>query len=162
MCSSDLMAERYGEELAQSLPEADAVLGFDDYPDIAQTLRRIVAGDRPAAHVPSDRRHLLPISPVERPAQVQSIPGHAHAGDPVSQEAPGWTPPVLRRRLDGSPVAPVKLASGCDRRCSFCAIPSFRGSFVSRPVDDVLAELAWLADQGVREAVLVKIGRAHV
>ncbi len=37
-------------------------------------------------------------------------------------------------------MAPLKLASGCDRRCSFCAIPSFRGSFVSRRPSDVLGE----------------------
>ncbi|MFN8171090.1 MAG: radical SAM protein [Candidatus Nanopelagicales bacterium] len=49
----------------------------------------------------------------------------------------------------------MKLASGCDRRCAFCAIPSFRGSFVSRPAADVLAEIGWLAGQGVREIVLV-------
>jgi MiaB/RimO family radical SAM methylthiotransferase len=47
------------------------------------------------------------------------------------------------------------LASGCDRRCSFCAIPTFRGSFVSRPADDVLAEGRWLAATGARELVLV-------
>src|SRR5664280_22283 len=46
-------------------------------------------------------------------------------------------------------------ASGCDRRCSFCAIPSFRGAFVSRPWADVLAEAHWLAEGGVRELVLV-------
>jgi MiaB/RimO family radical SAM methylthiotransferase len=49
----------------------------------------------------------------------------------------------------------VKLASGCDRRCSFCAIPSFRGAFVSRPPLDVVTEIAWLVDQDVREVVLV-------
>jgi len=52
-------------------------------------------------------------------------------------------------------MAPLKLASGCDRRCSFCAIPSFRGSFVSRRPSDVLAEARWLADDGVREVFLV-------
>ena len=71
------------------------------------------------------------------------------------EDVPGWQPPVLRVRLDGSPVAPVKLASGCDRRCSFCAIPSFRGSFVSRLPDDIVAEIRWLVGEGVREAVLV-------
>ncbi|MFN8170678.1 MAG: 30S ribosomal protein S12 methylthiotransferase RimO [Candidatus Nanopelagicales bacterium] len=148
------LAERYGRDLADELPEADAVLGFDDYPDIADRLRRIVQGERPVAHTPSDRRHLLPISPVDRPAVAAVVPGH---GDIVGSPspAPGWQPPVLRRRLDGSPVAPVKLASGCDRRCAFCAIPSFRGSFVSRPAADVLAEIGWLAGQGVREIVLV-------
>src|SRR3954453_18947177 len=60
------LAERYGAELATSLPEADAVLGFDDYPDIADRLRSILAGEKHAAHTPTDRRLLLPISPVER------------------------------------------------------------------------------------------------
>jgi ribosomal protein S12 methylthiotransferase len=147
------LAERYGRDLAESLPEADAVLGFDDYPDIAETLRRIVGGEQHVSHAPTDRRHLLPLTPVERPAAAGSVPGHGAAAD--EEHEPGWTPPVLRRRLDGSPVAPVKLASGCDRRCSFCAIPSFRGSFVSRPPQDVVAEIAWLVDQGVCEVVLV-------
>jgi ribosomal protein S12 methylthiotransferase len=52
-------------------------------------------------------------------------------------------------------VAPLKIASGCDRRCSFCAIPSFRGAFVSRRPPEILAEARWLASQGVRELVLV-------
>ncbi|MDQ1586338.1 MAG: ribosomal protein methylthiotransferase, partial [Actinomycetota bacterium] len=49
----------------------------------------------------------------------------------------------------------LKLASGCDRRCTFCAIPSFRGSFVSRRPGEILTEARWLADNGVREVVLV-------
>ena len=52
-------------------------------------------------------------------------------------------------------MAPLKLASGCDRRCSFCAIPSFRGSFVSRRPSDVLGEARWLGEQGVKELFLV-------
>jgi len=62
---------------------------------------------------------------------------------------------VLRRRLDGGPVAPLKIASGCDRRCSFCAIPAYRGAFLSRPPADLVAEAKWLASQGVRELLLV-------
>ncbi len=147
------LAERYGRELAEQLPEADAVLGFDDYPDIGEKLRRIVAGEQHVPHTPTDRRHLLPISPVDRQAAAGDVPGHASVV--VDDDIPGWQPPVLRRRLDGSPVAPVKLASGCDRRCSFCAIPSFRGSFVSRPPQDIVAEVDWLVGQGVREVVLV-------
>jgi MiaB/RimO family radical SAM methylthiotransferase len=127
------MAERYGAELAESLPEADAVLGFDDYPDIAARLRSIVAGERPHAHTPQDRRRLLPISPTDRAA----------------------APVVQRSRLTSGPMAPLKLASGCDRRCTFCAIPSFRGSFVSRRPTDVLDEARWLAGDGVRELFLV-------
>ena len=135
------LAERYGADLAASLPEADAVLGFDDYPDIADRLTGIINGDRHEAHVPRDRRKLLPISPAQRQEAPQSIPGHA--------------PASLRIRLDKGPTASLKLASGCDRRCSFCAIPSFRGSFVSRRPTEVLDEARWLASQGARELFLV-------
>ena len=148
------LAERYGRDLAESLPEADAVLGFDDYPDIAARLRSIVAGERHEPHVPADRRRLLPISPAERDAGTLSVPGHA-APDLPTGLAPDSGPRAVRRRLDGGPMAPLKLASGCDRRCSFCAIPSFRGSFVSRRPSDVVQEGRWLAGQGVRELFLV-------
>jgi ribosomal protein S12 methylthiotransferase len=147
------LAERYGADLAESLPEADAVLGFDDYPDIAERLRAILAGERHAAHTPSDRRRLLPISPVERSASDVVVPGHGL--DTIGTGAPATGPRTVRRRLEGGPMAPLKLASGCDRRCAFCAIPSFRGSFVSRRPSDVVAEARWLAERGVRELFLV-------
>jgi ribosomal protein S12 methylthiotransferase len=147
------LAERYGAELATSLPEADAVLGFDDYPDIADRLRSILAGEKHAAHTPTDRRLLLPISPVERDSSEVVVPGHGL--DTLGAGAPATGPRAVRRRLDGGPMAPLKLASGCDRRCTFCAIPSFRGSFVSRRPSDVLAEARWLGGQGARELFLV-------
>ncbi|MCD6640121.1 MAG: 30S ribosomal protein S12 methylthiotransferase RimO [Nocardioides sp.] len=148
------LAERYGKDLAESLPEADAVLGFDDYPDIAARLRAIVGGERHQAHTPSDRRKLLPISPVERHDTAVSLPGHGDASE-VGLGGPSTGPRAVRRRLSDAPWAPLKLASGCDRRCTFCAIPSFRGSFVSRRPSDVLQEARWLAEQGVRELFLV-------
>ncbi|MEI2809800.1 MAG: 30S ribosomal protein S12 methylthiotransferase RimO [Nocardioides sp.] len=137
------LAERYGAELAEALPEADAVLGFDDYPRIAERLRAIVGGERPESHVPRDRRTLLPLTPVRRDPASISVPGVS-----PSPDAP-------RRRLTSGPMAPLKLASGCDRRCTFCAIPRFRGSFVSRRPVDVLSEARWLAETGVRELFLV-------
>ena len=143
------LAERYGARLARELPEADAVLGFDHYAEIGNRLDDVVAGRPPAAHEPRDRRTLLPLTPVERPtaSSTVAVPGHG----------PGWLEPnaVLRRRLGHGPVAPLKLASGCDRRCAFCAIPSFRGAYVSRPPEDILAEAEWLARDGVRELFLV-------
>ncbi|MGY1653798.1 30S ribosomal protein S12 methylthiotransferase RimO [Geodermatophilus sp. SYSU D01119] len=143
------MAERYGSELAGALPEA-TVLGFDDYAAIGDRLDDVLA-DRPLVpHTPRDRRTLLPISPVERTAAVAA----GRAGDAEAPAIPGhgW---VQRRRLASGPTAALKLASGCDRRCAFCAIPTFRGSFVSRPPADVLTEARWLAGQGVTELVLV-------
>jgi ribosomal protein S12 methylthiotransferase len=141
------LAERYGNELADAMPEADAVLGFDDYADVAGRLRSILAGKRHPAHVPQDRRKLLPIAPAARPTAAAgvSVPGHAPASGPRT----------FRRRLAGGPTAPVKIASGCDRRCTFCAIPSFRGAYVSRPMADIVAEARWLAEDGVRELYLV-------
>ncbi|MFE9413662.1 30S ribosomal protein S12 methylthiotransferase RimO [Streptomyces sp. NPDC006704] len=154
------MAERYGKDLAEALPEADGVLGFDDYADISDRLQTILNGGIHASHTPRDRRKLLPISPAERQAAPDvALPGHAQ--DTPPEDLPEGLAPAsgprapLRRRLDTSPVASVKLASGCDRRCSFCAIPSFRGSFISRRPSDVLGETRWLAEQGVKEIMLV-------
>ena len=141
------LAERYGTQLAEQLPEADAVLGFDSYADLSSHLDAVLAGAVVPSHTPGDRRRLLPLSPVARqePAALLDVGLPGHAGGPK----------VLRKRLDDSPVAPLKLASGCDRRCAFCAIPSFRGAFVSRRPADVVAEARWLSEHGVRELVLV-------
>jgi ribosomal protein S12 methylthiotransferase RimO len=138
------MAERYGSELAGALPEA-TVLGFDDYGAIGDRLDDVLAGRPLIPHTPRDRRTLLPISPVDRTAMTRAadapaIPGH------------DW---LRRKRLAAGPTAALKLASGCDRRCAFCAIPTFRGAFVSRPPAEVLGEAQWLASQGVTELVLV-------
>lgn len=135
------LAERYGQTLADELPEADAVLGFDTYADMSTHLRTILDGGTVPSHVPSDRRKLLPLSPATRQTASADValPGHA---------AP-------RARLGTGPWAPLKIASGCDRRCAFCAIPMFRGSFVSRRPTDILDEARWLSTQGVRELFLV-------
>jgi MiaB/RimO family radical SAM methylthiotransferase len=130
------MAERYGKELADALPEADAILGFDDYVDISARLNTIISGGHIQAHTPKDRRSLLPIAPSERQASVEV-------------KAP------QRTRLDSAPISPLKIATGCDRRCSFCAIPIFRGAFVSRRPTEILDDAHWLVSQGVSELFLV-------
>ena len=139
------MAERYGQELANALPEADAILGFDDYKDISARLQSIMAGNAHTPHVPRDRRTLLPIAPVDRAA----------VRNEEYQSALGAGGSVLRKRLGNAPWAPLKIASGCDRRCTFCAIPYFRGAFVSRRPTEVLDEARWLSDNGVSELFLV-------
>jgi ribosomal protein S12 methylthiotransferase len=139
------MAERYGNELATALPEADAILGFDDYQEISARLSTIIDGGKISAHTPKDRRTLLPIAPSQRAEQK--------AKQNLKDISPIGT--VLRKRLDKAPIAPLKIASGCDRRCSFCAIPYFRGSFVSRTPNEIIEEAKWLADSGVSELYLV-------
>ena len=156
------LAERYGSVLAAELPEAQ-VLSFDDYADIGARLDGVLAGERRPAHEPRDRRKLLPIAPVARsaapgshpPGHGPARPGPAGITDLPPGLAPASGPRTLRRRLSGGPVAPLKIASGCDRRCSFCAIPAFRGAFLSRPPEDLVAEAEWLSGHGVRELVLV-------
>jgi len=155
------LAERYGSQLAEALPEAQ-ILSFDDYGDIAARLDAVLAGERLPAHEPRDRRRLLPLAPAGRPsAPHPHVPGHGMPGtgsaipDLPPGMAPASGPRTVRRRLGGGPVAPLKIASGCDRRCSFCAIPAFRGAFLSRPPEDVIAEAGWLAGHGVAELLLV-------
>ncbi|MGI8493270.1 MAG: MiaB/RimO family radical SAM methylthiotransferase [Acidimicrobiales bacterium] len=104
------MAERYGSELAEALPEADLVAGFG----VPVTLGRQRPGEAPA--LPSFDLLNLPRPPASAP----------------------W--------------AYVKVAEGCDRRCGFCAIPSFRGRQRSRPASAVLEEVEALA---ASEVVLV-------
>jgi len=130
------MAERYGNELAEALPDTDAILSFDDYQDISARLQSIIAGNSHKAHIPRDRRALLPIAPSDR------------ADARVDVE-------FSRKRLGTAPWAPLKIASGCDRRCSFCAIPYFRGAFVSRRPHEIMDEARWLVANGVTELFLV-------
>jgi ribosomal protein S12 methylthiotransferase len=143
------MAERYGKELAEALPEADAILGFDDYQDISAKLQSILSGNTHTSHTPQDRRALLPITPVARAEARREVRDAEH----TSQVGAGGS--LFRKRLGNAPWAPLKIASGCDRRCSFCAIPYFRGSFISRPPQEILEEAQWLAQNGVSELFLV-------
>ena len=139
------MAERYGNELAEEMSETDAILSVDDYKDISTRLNTILDGGKITPHTPKDRRSLLPIAPVDR-AQVREERKLVEV-NPIGS--------VLRKRLDNAPIAPLKIASGCDRRCSFCAIPYFRGSFISRKPEEIIEEAKWLADNGVSELYLV-------
>jgi ribosomal protein S12 methylthiotransferase len=134
-----------------------------------RTLLPITPADRqPGPATPADRqpgpaapadRQPGPAAPADRQPRpvtqaARTVGSQSTAVDPVAP----WTGPsgsVFRRRLSAGVVAPLKIASGCDRRCSFCAIPSFRGAFVSRRPPEILAEARWLATQGVRELVLV-------
>ena len=138
------LAERYGEQLAEQLPEADAVLGFDSYRDMSTHLQTILAGGHVASHTPGDRRTpaaALARRAAGRAAAASRCPATATRSrmPPLSLDgadsrpgaagvrSPASGPRVIRARLDGRPWAPLKIASGCDRRCSFCAIPMFRG-----------------------------------
>jgi ribosomal protein S12 methylthiotransferase len=139
------LAERYTAELRVELPEADAIVPFSDYGKLPSLLggrtnpqARSIGG---AESAPPN--HPGPtLVPVGRRALPMVFPTPAGAAFPARAAARG-------------PVALVKLAEGCDRDCSFCAIPSFRGRFRSRRPTEILDEVAWLAGQGVSEVCLV-------
>ena len=76
------LAERYGADLAEELPEAQ-VLSFDDYADIAARLDDVLAGRKRPAHVARDRRTLLPVSPASR-QHARSRDAGPTAAEPVA------------------------------------------------------------------------------
>jgi len=129
------MAERYGSEITDALPEVDLVAGFGI--DFAQPV------------------HL---------AQPAGVPV-ALARKPGPRPGRGFDLLELARPASEVPWAYVKVAEGCDRICGFCAIPSFRGKQRSRHVDEIMSEVELLLAGGttpsgapappVREIVLV-------
>jgi len=145
------MAQRYGAELRAALPEVAAVLGFSDYPRLPQIVGAVVAGQPlPAPASPAiEARHGLPLL-----TAAPSAPTVTGIASPRQRPSPP-TAAFPVRTVPRGPWAHLKIAGGCDRVCTFCAIPSFRGRFASRPLAEVVAEARWLVDQGVRELVCV-------
>jgi ribosomal protein S12 methylthiotransferase len=119
------LAQRYAGELATDIPEIDHILGSSDYPTLAKVL------------APRGNRKKLPL------AHVTETPAYIHDHDSP------------RVRIGARHTAYVKIAEGCDRPCSFCIIPKLRGPQRSRSIDDVVAEVAQLGKEGVREVNLI-------
>ncbi len=128
------LAERYGPELAAAMPEIDKVAGFGVPLQVGEPVRLV---SRP------------------RRSAVPGAPAATSAGGYATEALASW-PSFdllnLPRPPARAPWAYVKVAEGCDRRCGFCAIPSFRGPQRSRAARDILAEVDGL---GVQEVVLV-------
>lgn len=154
------MAQRYTRELRDELPEVDAVVPFADYGRLPELLRSrlpngvaAVPAAAPAVPAPAPNPDLgsAPVPPAG--AGLPLVPPGRRAL-PLVFPTPVGDPFPARPAPQGS-VALVKLAEGCDRDCSFCAIPSFRGRFRSRRPTEVVDEVAWLASHGVSEVGLV-------
>jgi ribosomal protein S12 methylthiotransferase len=144
------LAERYTEELRAELPEADAIVPFSDYGRLPQLL---AGGSQAAARFIGGATSALPTPPGAHSGTPSLVPAGRRVLPMVFPTPAGAAFPA--RAAAGGPVALVKLAEGCDRDCSFCAIPSFRGRFRSRRPTEILDEVAWLAGQGVSEVCLV-------
>ncbi len=121
------MAQRFGTDVAEALPEVDAVLGLDRYGELVGTLDRLTGFGGNTVHLGTDIRR--------RPKMdILNV---------VNRPAPEF------------PYAYVKVAEGCDKPCTFCAIPLIRGKQRSRRPTEIRDEVVGLVDAGVREVVLV-------
>ena len=94
----------------------------------------------------------------ELPAEIPEVDAWFGARDlaPVLRYL-GVTPgPLVTRRIaEAKGYAYLKISEGCDRRCSYCAIPFIRGAHRSVPMEDLVAEAEGLAARGVRELILI-------
>jgi len=141
------MVQRYRDEMTRELSaDVDAFVGLDELADVVNAVGAL----RPAPAAPI--RNDLPLfgPSARRPeGPAPQLSRYLYdAATPRTLATPPWT-------------AFVKIAEGCDHTCSFCAIPSFRGVFRSRPVDDIVAEAEALARRGVREINLIAQDSSH-
>ncbi len=116
------MAQRYQTQVLEEMPEVDAVIGTNEYPQIAEILRQL-----------EENR--------EKPCRCS--------------EAYADTEELPRLRTTPFYTAYLKIAEGCDNRCTYCVIPSIRGAYRSRPMEAILAEAEQMAEDGVRELVVI-------
>jgi ribosomal protein S12 methylthiotransferase RimO len=123
------MAQRYETELVHALPEADAVIGLDRYGELVDRLDALTAW---------------------QPLRIRPAP--PGPGAPASHMDILYQ---VKRPTPTTPYAYVKVAEGCDKPCTFCAIPLFRGKQRSRPPVNIRDEIADLTAAGVGEIVLV-------
>ena len=129
------LGERYRDELKAQIPEIDAVLGTGDVPEIVGAIEGSTTGKRiPLVLIPN------PKSPIPAP---DSLPTYLYDAE---------TP-----RIFATPrhYAYIKVAEGCDYKCSFCIIPTLRGHYRSRPIDAIVREAQSFAARGVREVILI-------
>ena len=125
LIAAGCLAQRYQGDLLKELPELDAVVGTGEFGKIAEICRDLLA--------PKKRHRRLWIS---QPPYL------------YDELAP-------RLRLGKHHSAYVKIAEGCNRNCTFCAIPLMRGGHVSRPMEELVLEAKSLAKQGTKELLLI-------
>jgi ribosomal protein S12 methylthiotransferase len=126
------LAQRYANDLANELPEADVIIGFENYANLPKTVGGLLG-------VETSPGLLLP-----QQARVQ-----------VGGASPPFREEVQRLRITPRHYAYLRVAEGCDHKCTFCAIPGFRGRFRSKKWDSIIEEAKALADSGVKELNLI-------
>ena len=120
------LAERYKDEILKEIPEIDAVLGTTSYDSIVEAVNTALE-ENTGEHF-------------EHYESIDYLPDNSE---------------VERVVTTGNHMAYLKIAEGCDKRCSYCIIPKIRGRFRSVPMQELLNEAKRLASEGVKELVLV-------
>ncbi|HTL01587.1 MAG TPA: 30S ribosomal protein S12 methylthiotransferase RimO [Vicinamibacterales bacterium] len=142
------LGERYRDELKAQIPEIDAVLGTGDVPEIVGAIE-------------GARRTTIPLRLVNEsriPSPESRLPNpESRIPNPGSRSLPTYLYDAETPRVFATPrhFAYVKVAEGCDYKCSFCIIPTLRGHYRSRPIDTIVREARALAARGVREIILI-------
>jgi ribosomal protein S12 methylthiotransferase len=157
LISAGCMSQRYASDVPAWVPGVDGVLSTRTWPEIVpfvENLRTVVrdqgSGARDQESGIGGQELLARISPDPR----SPIPGPSVAWAPIAPVQPTAQLKRFRRKAKG-PSAYVKISEGCDHKCAFCIIPAIRGKHVSRPINEIAGEVAELAEQGVREVVLI-------
>ena len=122
------LAQRYKQEIIDEIPEVDAILGTTSYDEIGNVLTRLFGEEKEKKEEHISCFHDLKELPETAKKRVMTTGGH---------------------------YAFLKIAEGCDKRCSYCIIPYLRGPYRSVPMEQLLAEARELAENGVRELILV-------
>ena len=133
------MAQRYQDEIQQDIPEVDAVIGTTGYTEIVPILDEILAeaeaSQKEAAVEEPKEKSFVNCCP-----SIDLLP--ASLADKRVVTTGGYT-------------AYLKIAEGCNKRCTYCIIPYIRGHYRSFPMEDLLEEARKLAEGGVKELILI-------
>ena len=172
------LAERFREEVLKELPEVDAILGTGSFSRISEAVEKTLAGEK-AVWLESEKKEKAPdpdmlfqmaaektrekVAEEETNASVseEQIPGtDAGAGQfdaqaAVQSASRNAEMRPRRVRMHAGAYGYLKIAEGCNKHCTYCVIPSIRGSYRSFPMEELLAEAGDLADSGVRELIVI-------
>src|SRR6476660_3070876 len=126
------LAERQKDLLLETVPDVDQIVGVFGREEIAGVVDRAVRSPkRERGTATEEQRSLF------RPAPVRALEDTA------------------RLRITPRHYAYLKISEGCDRLCTFCAIPKMRGKHATKPIEEVIREARELAADGVRELIVV-------
>ena len=145
------LAQRYSEDILREIPEVDAVIGTTAQETLLQTLESITGGAAAEAARSGEKRTDTPEEMGDIHEYREKNPALVRLND--LKKIPRTDARRVLTTANG--FAYLRIAEGCNKHCTYCVIPSIRGPYRSVPMKEVLRTARELADQGVRELILV-------